>query len=103
MFACFKVARSTIDDAEVEINDILGEGDFYRKNLKRVRDYIHGTIPIDLPDEFKSRFRMTSERRHEKRRHEQEWSNGTEFSGYSDFPERGCTRNVFLNFRKLFA
>ena len=34
----------------------------YRKNLKRVRDYIYGTIPFYFPDEFKRLFRMTSER-----------------------------------------
>ena len=36
-------------------------------------------------------------------RPEQEWSNGTEFSDNSgNSMKRGCTQNVFLNFRKLF-
>ena len=35
-------------------------------------------------------------------RPEQEWSNGTEFPVIPIFRNRGCTENVFLNFRKLF-
>ena len=34
---------------------------FYHNNLQGIRDYIKGMIPLYFPDEFKSRFRMTSE------------------------------------------
>ena len=34
---------------------------FYRKNLKGIRDYINDTIPLYLPHVFKSHFRMTSD------------------------------------------
>ena len=35
-------------------------------------------------------------------RPEQEWSNGTEFSGYSDFPEKRVHSKRILKFSKTF-
>ena len=35
-------------------------------------------------------------------RPEQEWSNGTEFSGYSDFPEKGVHSKRIPKFSKTF-
>ena len=46
LFYLCLLALGLFDASEVEINDVLGEGDnitFYRKNLKGVRDYIYGT------------------------------------------------------------
>ena len=43
LFYLCLLALGLFDDSEVEIDDVLGEGDFYRKNLKGVRDYIYGT------------------------------------------------------------
>ena len=45
-FCLCLLALGLLDDSEVEINDVLGEGDnitFYCKKLKGVRDYIYGT------------------------------------------------------------
>lgn len=63
------LALELLDDFEVETNDVLGEDDditffsvassYMRRNLNRVRDYFEGTIPLYLPVEFKSHFRMT--------------------------------------------
>ena len=64
LFYLCLLALGLFDDAEVKINDILGEGDnttFYRRNLKGLRNYIKGMIPLYFPDEFKSHFRLTSE------------------------------------------
>ena len=92
------LALELLDDSEVEISELLDEEDditlfsvgssYMRRNLNRVRDYFESTIPLYFPDEFKGHFRMTSSISGlwETGR-EQEWSNGTVFSGYSDFPE----------------
>ena len=46
LFYLCLLALALLNDSEVKINDVLGEGDytFYRNNLKGVRDYIYGTF-----------------------------------------------------------
>ena len=48
LFYICLLSLALLDDSEVKINDVLGEGDHnvYRKNSKGIRDYIKGTIPL---------------------------------------------------------
>ena len=59
-YLCF-LAFGLLDDSEVEINDVLGEGD----NITFIVRIQKGsatkfTVPLYFPEEFKSHFRMTS-------------------------------------------
>ena len=57
-YLCLLALGCSIDYAEVEINDVLGEDDnitfIIRIYKAGIRDYIK--VPLYFPDEFKSRF-----------------------------------------------
>ena len=60
LYLCL-LALGLFDDSEVEINDVLGEGDnitFIVRISKECATTF--TVPLYFPDEFKSHFRMTS-------------------------------------------
>ena len=54
-------ALGLFDDSEVEINDVLGEGDdiTFIVRIEKESATIF-TVPLYFPDEIKSHFRMTS-------------------------------------------
>ena len=61
LFYLCLVALGLLNDSEVKINDVLGEGDnipFIVRFLKESGTTF--TVPFFFPDEFKSHFRLTS-------------------------------------------
>ena len=60
-YLCF-LSLGLLDDSEVEVNDVLGEGDNITFIVRIEKESVTTfTVPLYFPDEFKSHFRMTSE------------------------------------------
>ena len=60
LFHLCLLALGLFDDSEVEINDVLGEGDNITFIVRIWKSATTFTVPFSFLDEFKSHFRMTS-------------------------------------------
>ena len=60
-FCLCLLALGLLDDSEVEINDVLGEGDNITFIVRILKESATScTLPLYFPDEFKSHLQMTS-------------------------------------------
>ena len=61
LFYLCLLALGLFDDSDVEINDVLGEGDNITFIVRIQKESATTfTVPLYFPDEFKRHFRMTS-------------------------------------------
>ena len=62
LFYLCLLALGLLDDSELEINDVLGEGDNITFIVRIEKDFATiFTVPLYFPNKFKSHFRTTSE------------------------------------------
>ena len=60
LYLCL-LALGLFDDSEIEVNDVLGEGDNITFIVRISKESATSfTVPLYFPDEFESHFRMTS-------------------------------------------